>query len=202
MGGCALPSHCREKPRQSVQGRSFGSPHNQYGYDPSYYGFAHLPRGRPFSYGKQYFTGLEYAHGGYGSGRRRQDGDEDEKEKEEDQYKVEEITVDDVIEALTLALTNDKDVFESSYQYDADPLFGKTRTGGTLGDFNFLDPQYFIKQIYNGNDRRGYRSPGYGYPSNFRNSVYGRHGGHGGVGGYGHVDYYGRGGRGQGSQYQ
>merc|ERR1719414_2909996 len=132
-------------------------------------------------------------HGGYSMGNTQPDPSK----------KVEEITVDDVIHALTQALDNDKDVFEASRQIDSDPLFGKTKTGGTLGGFNLLNPDYFIKQIYSGADPNSIRmqisSQGYGYG--------GRHGygsihGYGGNYGYGGNSYgYGNQGYGYGSSH-
>merc|ERR1719414_2259591 len=133
-------------------------------------------------------------HGGYSMGNTQPDPSK----------KVEEITVDDVIHALTQALDNDKDVFEATRQIDSDPLFGKTKTGGTLGGFNLLNPDYFIKQIYSGADPNSIRmqisSQGYGYGGRHGyGSIHGYGGSHGYAGNYGYGgNSYGYGNQGYG----
>merc|ERR1712066_274372 len=185
ISGCALPSHCQEKPVPIPNARSFGGGYSPYSYDPTNYGFSPyvMPPSYPYRYGKQYNTGMQMGYGGYNMGS----------SSAEPSSKVEEITVDDVIEALTQALTNDKDVFESSHQIDADPLFGKSKTGGTLGDFNLLDPDFFIRQMYQGADpnviRMQIAGQGYGFGGGMgygsgRPYAYGGNYGYGGNQGY------------------
>ena len=61
---------------------------------------------------------------------------------------VKEITVDDVIDALIQALKNDRDVFTSTSGVYSDPIYGKHKFSTPPAGLNYLDPDYYLEQIY------------------------------------------------------
>ena len=197
--GCEKPANCTDGPGGGYFARSLGGYSDPYGFSPSV-----LPV--PSSHGKIIdFTGFEHASHLLPV------------QKPKQEKKVEELTVDDLMESLIKALTNDKgtvnnyDVFEFKEHKINDPYLGKTSHGGRIGGLNFPDPNLFLNQIYGspygiglgpfGSPKYepqyaygGYGYGGHGFPGSFGHG-YEQHGGYGpDYGYYGHGSHGAHGG--------
>jgi len=103
-------------------------------------------------------------------------------------HHVEEITVDDLMKSLIMALDTDKEVFDYEREITSDPWFKKQGFGGMKSGFAFIDPWMFLDQIYGSpfglSQAQMKYGQMYGLPaSSFKSAKFGGMGGLGGMGG-------------------
>lgn len=144
---CTLSARCAPGPRTYAMTYD---PYNTLGFFHNY-----REHGSPHAFGN-------IIHGsGYDDAYGHEEYEHDENNKHEDKHSkhgdskhdknydhVDEITVDDLFELMIEALQDDTDVKSYDAEYYTDSYLGKTKSGGSLADFDLPDPDYLIDMLY------------------------------------------------------
>lgn len=159
---CPLPDHCKK-----IEGRSLGEDGEEQASSQSV-GINARYLDHSYStgkhYGNIYATADQLKHSNYAS------------------YKTPEITVDDVIDMLIKAMSNDGDVVKTDETLNVSPL-GRHKTYKKPHTDYYIDPNLYIKHALN--PFRNY-NPAYYKQLYYPSHGYGKHSYGGQHGGYGH----------------
>merc|ERR1712226_63868 len=159
---CPLPDHCKK-----IEGRSLGEDGEEQassrsvGINPKYLDHSYST-GKHYS--NIYATADQLKHSNYAN------------------YKTPEITVDDVIDMLIKAMSNDGDVVKTDETLNVSPL-GRHKTYKKPHTDYYIDPNLYIKHALN--PFRNY-NPAYYKQLYYPSHGYGKHSYGGQHGGYGH----------------